>query len=115
MKKIIRNLAVLAVSSYLGMNSLYAQPGFGIAERVNSDWRFHLGDIEGQANAEKNRAGWQPISLPHDWSVKYPLSPTLASATGYLPGGIGWYRKQLTIPVEDQGKRLFLYFEGVYN
>lgn len=115
MKKIIRNLAVLAVSSYLGMNSLYAQPGFGIAERVNSDWRFHLGDIEGQAGAEKNRAGWQPISLPHDWSVKYPLSPTLASATGYLPGGIGWYRKQLTIPVEDQGKRLFLYFEGVYN
>ncbi len=115
MKKIIRNLAVLAVSSYLGMNSLYAQPGFGIAERVNSDWRFHLGDIEGQANAEKNRAGWQPISLPHDWSVKYPLSPTLASATGYLPGGIGWYRKQLTIPVEDQGKRLVLCFEGGYN
>ena len=115
MKKIIRNLAVLAVSTYMGIHSLYAQPGFGTAERVNSDWRFHLGDIEGQAGAEKNHASWQQVSLPHDWGVKYPLSPTLASATGYLPGGIGWYRKQLTIPVEDQGKKIFLYFEGVYN
>lgn len=115
MKKIIRNLAVLAVSTYMGIHNLYAQLGFGAAERVNSDWGFHLGDIEGQAGAEKNRAGWQQVSLPHDWGVKYPLSPTLASATGYLPGGIGWYRKQLTIPAEDRGKKIFLYFEGVYN
>jgi len=108
-------LAVLAISSYIGINNLYAQPGFGIAERVNSDWRFHLGDMEIKAGTEMNRVGWQQVSLPHDWSVKYPLSPNLASATGYLPGGIGWYRKQLTIPADDQGKKIFIYFEGVYN
>jgi len=106
---------VLAISSYIGINNLYAQPGFGIAERVNSDWRFHLGDMEIKAGTEMNRVGWQQVSLPHDWSVKYPLSPNLASATGYLPGGIGWYRKQLTIPADDQGKKIFIYFEGVYN
>ncbi len=115
MKRIIRKLAVLAISSYIGINTLYAQPGFGIAERVNSDWRFHLGDMEIKAGTEMNRVGWQQVSLPHDWSVKYPLSPNLASATGYLPGGIGWYRKQLTIPADDQGKKIFIYFEGVYN
>ncbi|WP_367209844.1 sugar-binding domain-containing protein [Sphingobacterium sp. R2] len=115
MKRIIRKLAVLAISSYIGLHTLYAQPGFGIAERVNSDWRFHLGDMEIKAGTEMDRAGWQQVSLPHDWSVKYPLSPNLASATGYLPGGIGWYRKQLTIPAEDQGKKIFIYFEGVYN
>lgn len=115
MKRIIRKLAVLAISSYIGINNLYAQPGFGIAERVNSDWRFHLGDMEIKAGTEMNRVGWQQVSLPHDWSVKYPLSPNLASATGYLPGGIGWYRKQLTIPADDQGKKIFIYFEGVYN
>lgn len=108
-------MAVLAISSYIGINNLYAQPGFGIAERVNSDWRFHLGDMEIKAGTEMNRVGWQQVSLPHDWSVKYPLSPNLASATGYLPGGIGWYRKQLTIPADDQGKKIFIYFEGVYN
>ncbi len=106
---------MLAISSYIGINNLYAQPGFGIAERVNSDWRFHLGDMEIKAGTEMNRVGWQQVSLPHDWSVKYPLSPNLASATGYLPGGIGWYRKQLTIPADDQGKKIFIYFEGVYN
>lgn len=108
-------MAVLAISSYIGIHTLYAQPGFGIAERVNSDWRFHLGDMEIKAGTEMNRVGWQQVSLPHDWSVKYPLSPNLASATGYLPGGIGWYRKQLTIPADDQGKKIFIYFEGVYN
>lgn len=115
MKKIMKALAVLAASAYIGIHSLYAQPGFGTAERVNSDWRFHLGDIGGAAGAEKNHVGWQQVSLPHDWGVKYPLSPTLASATGFLPGGIGWYQKKLAIPAEDQGKKIFLYFEGVYN
>ena len=32
---------------------------------------------------------------------------------GYLPGGIGWYKRDLYIPKQDQ--RVYLYFEGVYN
>jgi len=106
---------ILAASGFMGLGSLYAQLGFGKAERINLDWRFHLGDTNGKMPRESNNRGWQRIMLPHDWGVKYPLSPSLASATGYLPGGIGWYQKQLTLPAEDKGKRLFLYFEGVYN
>lgn len=115
MKKICRSLVILAASGFMGLGSLYAQLGFGKAERINLDWRFHLGDTNGKMPRESNNRGWQRIMLPHDWGVKYPLSPSLASATGYLPGGIGWYQKQLTLPAEDKGKRLFLYFEGVYN
>ncbi|QRY59914.1 sugar-binding domain-containing protein [Sphingobacterium siyangense] len=115
MKNLIKKLSVLAVSIGMGISGLYAQAGFGEAEAINSDWRFHLGDIEGQASAETKRGAWQQVRLPHDWGVKYPLSPSLASATGYLPGGIGWYQKQLLIPMEDQGKKIFIYFEGVYN
>lgn len=55
------------------------------------------------------------MQLPHDWSVKLPLSPTLASATGYLPGGIGWYQKKIDIPASEKGEQFYLYFEGVYN
>ncbi|MDA3833504.1 MAG: DUF4982 domain-containing protein, partial [Spirochaetales bacterium] len=36
-------------------------------------------------------------------------------ATGYLPGGVGWYRKQLFVPKEKEGEKVYLYFEGVYN
>jgi hypothetical protein len=105
MNNLIKKLSVLAVSIGMGISGLYAQAGFGEAEAINSDWRFHLGDIQGQASAETKRGAWQQVRLPHDWGVKYPLSPSLASATGYLPGGIGWYQKQLPIPMEDQGKK----------
>ena len=47
--------------------------------------------------------------------MKGQLSPTLASCTGFLPGGIGWYRKTIDIPADKQGEKVYLYFEGVYN
>ena len=53
--------------------------------------------------------------MPHDWSVESVASPSLASCTGYLPGGIGWYRKELDIPAGEKGNRVYIYFEGVYN
>ena len=42
-------------------------------------------------------------------------SPELASCTGYLPGGIGWYRKDLDIPKVQNGNKVYIYFEGIYN
>lgn len=91
------------------------QLGFGVAEKINNDWSFRLGDIEEGARIDLDLHGWEKITLPHDWSVKGTLNPSLASATGYLPGGIGWYRKSLQIPEDAKGKKLHLYFEGVYN
>ena len=94
---------------------VYGQPGFGHAEKINDGWAFKLGDMpEGKQPGEPDRS-WERLDLPHDWSVKQPLSPTLASATGYLPGGIGWYRKTLSVPNEYHGQQLYIYFEGVYN
>ena len=43
------------------------------------------------------------------------MSPDLASCTGYLPGGIGWYRKSLVIPESKKNEKIYLYFEGIYN
>ncbi len=91
------------------------QVSFGHAEKLNNDWLFILGD-PGNAQAVKfDDSKWKAVDLPHDWSVRGQLSPTLASATGYLPGGIGWYRRSLEIPREKQGQKIYLYFEGVYN
>ncbi|RKE55857.1 sugar-binding domain-containing protein [Sphingobacterium detergens] len=116
MNILIKNIAILAASVLIGLSSVYAQPGFGVAQRINADWQFQLETAgAGQSATALNEQAWKSVILPHDWGVKLPLSPNLASATGYLPGGIGWYRKQLSIPAEDQGKKIFLYFEGVYN
>lgn len=95
--------------------TLQAQVSFGQPENINKGWKFILSDAEGAQSVDYDDHNWQQLDLPHDWSVKEQLSPTLASATGYLPGGIGWYRKDLNIPEIKQGEKIFLYFEGVYN
>ncbi|RKD90900.1 sugar-binding domain-containing protein [Mangrovibacterium diazotrophicum] len=99
----------------LGIGSLHAQPGFGEAMLTNKDWKFVLKDVENGQQPGLDDSRWQSIDLPHDWSVKGQLSPTLASATGYLPGGIGWYRKHVEIPADKKGEKVYLFFGGVYN
>lgn len=95
--------------------SLKAQVSFGEPAKLNTGWKFLLGDVKDGASPDLNEREWASVNLPHDWSVKGQLSPTLASSTGFLPGGIGWYRKSLEIPASQKGKRVYLYFEGVYN
>jgi len=94
---------------------LISQVSFGESENINNGWTFILEDKEGAQAVTFDDSKWKKVDLPHDWSVKGQLSPTLASATGYLPGGIGWYRKVITVPSDKQGEKVYLYFEGVYN
>lgn len=94
--------------------SVYGQ-GFGDSHIINSDWRFHLGDIKYGGSEFYDDSSWRKLDLPHDWSVEQQASPSLASCTGYLPGGIAWYRKMLEIPEERKNDNVYVYFEGVYN
>jgi len=110
MKKI---LIVLIVSQLF--LQLTAQVSFGRPGKVNQSWKFSLSDPQGAEAVNFNDNRWQTINLPHDWSIKGQLSPTLASCTGYLPGGIAWYRKSLNIPETRRGEKVYLYFEGIYN
>jgi beta-galactosidase len=98
-------------------NSFFAnaQTSFGNAKLINDGWLFNLNDNADAFKPEFNDNNWRKLDLPHDWSIEGTLSPTLASCTGYLPGGIGWYRKKFDIPQELNGKKVFIYFEGVYN
>jgi beta-galactosidase/beta-glucuronidase len=90
-----------------------AQVSFGNADKFNQGWRFILADDDKALNPDFDDSRWRPLTLPHDWSVESAPSQALASCTGYLPGGIGWYRKHFT--VSDDAARHYIYFEGVYN
>ncbi|MGE6355515.1 sugar-binding domain-containing protein [Flavobacterium sp. NPDC079362] len=95
--------------------SAFSQISFGDSKKINNNWKFNLQDTPEAQKQAYDDSKWQSVSVPHDWSVKGQLSPTLASCTGYLPGGIGWYRKSVTIPQNKTGEKVYLYFEGVYN
>ena len=58
-------------------------------------------------------SAWRVLDVPHDWGIEGPFRDDLPGDTGKLPWkGIGWYRKHLTIPATDQGKRIFIDFDG---
>ncbi|HTX39638.1 MAG TPA: beta galactosidase jelly roll domain-containing protein, partial [Bryobacteraceae bacterium] len=88
-----------------------------VRERLNFDagWRFYKGDAPGAERARFDDAGWRKLNLPHDWSIEGPYSASNASATGYLPGGIGWYRKTFPLDGALAGRRIYIDFDGVYR
>lgn len=82
-----------------------------------SHWQFALGD-EPEAWAKSfDDAQWQTVRTPHDWSVTQPFSPELSSGTGYLPGGIGWYRAHVSLAGLGSlaASHVRLVFDGVYK
>jgi beta-galactosidase len=85
-------------------------------EKLGERWTFHLGDVAGAELLEYDDSAWRTLDLPHDWSIELPFDPKMigGSSVGYLPGGIGWYRKALTIPESDRGKEIVIDFDGVY-
>jgi beta-galactosidase len=90
------------------------------------DWKFVLVNPDGitdptgaYANAQApgfDDSGWRTLDVPHDWSIE--LTPVQAastsSGTGFLPGGLGWYRKHFTLPSSLKGQRISVEFDGVY-
>ncbi len=83
----------------------------------DAQWKFCPGDTEGAQSPDFQDTSWRALDLPHDWSIEGPISENApAAGTGaYLPTGIGWYRKQFTLPATTRGKRVVLQFDGVYQ
>ena len=90
--------------------------GHGRTECWNKGWLFRLEDVE-SSQRDFADSEWRTLCLPHDWSIEGSFDPALSSATAYLPGGIGWYRKHFIIPAADLagGERVRIRFEGVCN
>jgi beta-galactosidase len=91
----------------------------------NAGWRFMQDSIQaGPELAEYDDARWQPVDLPHDWSMTgkknadgtgpFSKSSVGATATGYAVGGTGWYRKHFVLSKKDKGKTAIVQFDGVY-
>ncbi len=98
-----------------------AQQALNRTDDFNFDWRFQLISAETQtafAHAHQpsfDDSDWRQLRLPHDWSIELPYNQEEGDgATGYLPGGLGWYRKRFSAEIDDN-HLLFVLFDGIYN
>ena len=77
--------------------------------------KFILKDIEDGWNTHLDDSDWEDVVLPHDWAVSRPFSKDNSSGTGYLPGGIGWYRIPFELPESAADRDITVAFGGVYK
>lgn len=83
------------------------------------------------AYSDKNKAerydstDWRKVDLPHDWCVEGKFvndksrvidgAPEGLVSHGFLPVGIGFYRKEFSVPASDEGKKITLEFDGIFR
>ena len=81
----------------------------------DNDWRFIQQDVVGAEKSTFNDAPWRSLNVPHDWSIEgaYNQANPTARGGGYLPSGIGWYRKTFTLSEADAQKIHLIEFDGV--
>lgn len=108
--------------------------GFGDASSMMKDFRHGTeyftyltkaasnGGNRGPVSARFDDSKWQKVNLPHDWVVDLPFAPQASSSHGHKTVGyrypetsVGWYRKHLSIPQTDKGKRISIEFEGIFR
>lgn len=97
-------------------------------------WLFINHDIPLSNLNQIDNSSWQTVSVPHDWAITGPFDMTIdmqavqvledgdkkaklrTGRTGALPCfGIGWYRKVLPVSKTDEGKRIFVEFDGAMS
>jgi beta-galactosidase len=102
---------------------------------LDAGWKFHLGDDwpdalhlensgtgSGPASEKFDDTYWRVLTVPHDWAVELPFDWPADGSHGfktlgvkYPTNSIAWYRRTFELPKEDEGKRIWLTFDGVFR
>ena len=75
---------------------------------IDRGWTFGYGArVSGAAEG-------RTVDLPHDYMIEGDVSPDVpaGAASGYYTAGVAHYTKEITIPAEWAGERIFLRFDG---
>lgn len=131
MKKLIVITLTFVLISSLGC---VAQNNARTVVSLENDWQFIREEVAGGEMPETDTAGWETVTVPHDWAIKGPFDKEIdiqvvrvtqdlekkarerTGRTGALPHiGIGWYRKTFTLPEFKKGKKALLVFDGAMS
>ncbi|MEH7415989.1 glycoside hydrolase family 2 TIM barrel-domain containing protein [Neobacillus drentensis] len=73
---------------------------------INSNWKFIRQDEENAHALNYNTENWQEVQVPHTWNA-------IDGANGFdYYKGACWYRKEFVIDAIEQGKRVYIEFNG---
>jgi beta-galactosidase len=119
----VTNAAVASVAATLGIDAARSAAADAVGSapqrRTSFDagWKFSRGDFARAAEPGFDDQGWQTVDVPHDWSIAgpYDRDAPCGGSGGYLPTGIGWYRKSFALAPAAAGRQVFVQFDGIYQ
>jgi beta-galactosidase len=107
--------------------AMAASPAWAEVRSLSQGWRFHAGEAAGAERSAFDDKTWLRVVVPHDFSImdrpdgsrldrSAPFDPDAIGGqdSGYLPGGIGWYRRHLVLTPTDASRIVRLNFEAVH-
>jgi beta-galactosidase len=110
--------------SFLAAVAIWAAAAPAAAEMrsLSQEWLFRAGESKGAEAPALDDRGWRKVVVPHDWSImdkpdgSPPFDPKMVAGqdSGYLAGGIGWYRRHLNLTAAEAAKVVRLNFEAIY-
>jgi beta-galactosidase len=116
--KIMNKIFFIAFFTVIAVQATFAKqfPNSRYHLLMDRDWKFFLGNDSTASTMNYNDNAWRTVDLPHDWSIEGQFSKDANTGGngGYLPTGIGWYRKQFVLPKAARGKQVGIQFDGVY-
>lgn len=113
-REFIGTLAAAGAAAALRPALAWAAVPGGRSTRLDTGWRFHLGDAAGAEQPSFGDAAWERVTLPHTARIEALVTGPPGSPT-YQWQGICWYRIPLRLPAADVGKTVFLRFEAAMN
>lgn len=114
------------------LHSSFAQVRYEML--LEKNWKFTKGDVNNAAETSFADAGWQTVTVPHDWAIYGPFGQSndkqnvaitqngekaateKSGRTGGLPFiGVGWYLNHFTLPQFTAGKKVSILFDGAMS
>lgn len=106
--------AVLALGFVLLASNILASE-VRVTQNFDANWLFLKADATNAEESAFDDSDWRKLNAPHDWSIEGPFAQTnkTGGAGGFLPSGVGWYRKHFTLPRDSAGRVVRVEFDGV--
>lgn len=85
--------------------------------KFNDGWIFKLGETNHATQVNFDKAGWNAVKIPHDWSIEGEIDKDNPSGAqgGFYPGGVGFYRKTFQYESQWKDKLVLVTFDGVMS
>ncbi|WP_338239408.1 glycoside hydrolase family 2 TIM barrel-domain containing protein [Persicobacter diffluens] len=108
---------LLGICLFFSLNVKAQESLFAGKNNFNNDWQFTLNEGASLRGIHQLEEGWQQVQLPHDWSIGGEFSQIneTGAGGGYLPAGIGWYRKVFRLEEQLKDNKIFIRFDGVFS